>query len=1471
MSKFRALLLLFLLAGLWTLVPARSVSAGSIYASPYVSFSPDGRAWTTDRPLSEGTGNGFYSCWYNVQDSFRTGVPSTLRSPGTGEHSYAYERSGTVPVGQWRVAHPYSRCIQGRDDWADYHGVQYGRSRCGRPYFSGWVAHCADCGSSLDRLVYMSSAAARSITEIDTNLEYYYLCPASDCRHLEQAAGMPSHFCQSVSYNRYRVMYEGNGDDRYRVIGDMAPSFHMYNNAGIYEGNPVSAINTLSLNSFTREGHRFAGWNTKPDGTGTFYADGAQIWNLTTENYTSDSSGKGTVVLYAQWEQIQSTLVFDACGGSYSGENPVQRGYGAAYTVDQSGGGVTPPSGYTVSFDVAGGEYLPPVTGTRTFLRWDILPPVGGRLEGSTYLFLGGMGDEDRMAAAYSLDPVKLPTPVKGNAVFGGWFLDAALTEPAGFGQEDFTPAENCTLHAKWVELKLRSVENYTANNGRGAADLFWSQPDWEDKTYRLYQSADGGATYAQISSVTDSVEAEAGLDLNWDGAGSHSVTVPSSGFYLLKAEGAQGGDFGSCAGGKGGSVGGKFYLTRGEVITFQVGGQDGSNGGGRGTDFGNGGGMTSVVSSLKGTLLVAGGGGGATSQGEGQEGGIGNNTTDGSSGEDGMAGGGGGWPGGAAGEYIVHSHKPECIEAGVLSPPGSLYQGMAYSSFNNYAITPSWGENFAQMRGHNYTVGDAEGWFRIQLGGPGEYINVQGGKKLELDIYYSDWGEEDAEMEALEVTVLNSLGQTVGEYTTRSAQCTGSISHSEVVCREQENRIHDREVNVRTYSDARFQGESIYKRKNIHLHQNGTSHGITREFEFSGTLSLDLPEGTEGVCIVFKAIYQNSSIMDTGQWITARISNVRCACENIICGYEEGQVVSSRPGYGGASYVNDTYAVTQEGQAGVRNGSGSARIKGVGTGMTEGQELRGAAAADREAPYALGQESMKKTASGDSAVTVTFDPVQDRGTEYYFKAESYSMRTGQLLCTSNITKNLLVTGVKGYLYLVDTQSATEVTAANAVNVHAPLAEPEVTVPLGPYPQYLHMAAVDRAGNLSETVHVEIRQDDPLAWEISTDMVQVSSVVGGKDYKNIYPASDRTYYVRADGTAPFLLSFDSRLHGPARGDYQINYQIFQADTGSGQTQSHVTKLPYTLPLSSTEALDPSDFIRQANGSPVMEDAMYTGASRSDQAACLHFYQAFTLDAALDGKTIQVVPRAGASLGAEVGYSPEEEDRTHAVKLTGDGRPPVITGLDAFQGLELIDRNQGSIVLEVRARDEISGVRDFYLEIENQDNFGQLICRPDGDGTVRVEVTQEEPVFNGEFTVTGYAVDNVGNETQETWRVTEFALDTEITRILAPHEPLFKRGESGILHITTWGYADRVEVEFPHFLSQYNQSFSYEQDPDYKKEEKLQFMVPIDAPEGESYTITVRAFKGDKKLEEHPSISTMGVDGTILDEFRTRLR
>ena len=51
----------------------------------------------------------------------------------------------------------------------------------------------------------------------------------------------------------------------------------------------------LKKNKFKREGYRFVGWNTMPDGSGDFYADEASVSNLTAEN-------KACIVLYAQWE-----------------------------------------------------------------------------------------------------------------------------------------------------------------------------------------------------------------------------------------------------------------------------------------------------------------------------------------------------------------------------------------------------------------------------------------------------------------------------------------------------------------------------------------------------------------------------------------------------------------------------------------------------------------------------------------------------------------------------------------------------------------------------------------------------------------------------------------------------------------------------------------------------------------------------------------------------------------------------------------------------------------------------------------------------------------------------------------------------------------------------------------------------------------------------------------------------------------
>ena len=65
----------------------------------------------------------------------------------------------------------------------------------------------------------------------------------------------------------------------------------------------IAAGNTASLNAngFTRAGYVFTGWNTAANGFGTSYADGADY-------AVTPATGDISVTLYAQWEQIPTTM-----------------------------------------------------------------------------------------------------------------------------------------------------------------------------------------------------------------------------------------------------------------------------------------------------------------------------------------------------------------------------------------------------------------------------------------------------------------------------------------------------------------------------------------------------------------------------------------------------------------------------------------------------------------------------------------------------------------------------------------------------------------------------------------------------------------------------------------------------------------------------------------------------------------------------------------------------------------------------------------------------------------------------------------------------------------------------------------------------------------------------------------------------------------------------------------------------------
>lgn len=1318
--------------GLMLLFPGQAEAADkkTIYNSPYVSFSPDGKAFTTC------AGDQNYT-WYAEDDSTTvyTGIKSSLRSLRTGEHYYKVARWGEVPVGSWKVVHRPGQCIHdGYTSDENWHGIQFGTQKCMQYYYSGWKAFCADCGEPLeDSNIYMSREAASSIQYLDLGSEknpvfYYYLCPF--CRNLEQGVRLSAHWCKEISWNQYRVIYKPNtGADDYS--GYMDTSYHMYNNATTYEGETVTPVTHLTANGYTRIGYVFTGWNTKPDGSGTTYADKEEIYNLSSADWNNKNEStwtetdNGTITLYAQWRKSESTLVIDANGGKYGGldKQSITQLYLKNYVLQADF--IQAPEGYQVSFETNGGSTVETILGTKHFVEWMREQPFKGWLDDNKYIFTAPDGNVDTVKAAYQSDPITLPFTTKDGWSFGGWYYDSDFSLPAGGAGDQIIPSKDMTLYAQWVDLRLQSVDNYDANDGKGAVDLSWSQSDQNNKTYLVYQKREDGA-WLRVNSANDiSSTTIINQAYNFEGQ-SKQYTVPYTGLYTIDALGAQGKSYGSYTGGYGGSVTGTFWLRKGEVLTYVVGGQDGYNGGGSASSFGNGGGMTSVVSNQKGTLMIAGGGGGAFSHGNGNAGGSAASVINGNNGQSGMAGGGGGYQGGTAGERIDHYHVASC------------------------------------------------------------------------NVYHTHVGSSDR------------YGGCYTKYVENKRVVTWTDNLCCSNCQEGPN-----------------------------AHFPGNPYGACGNFNPNWEKEID-------------DSYYDLTCGKT----TSTIVGYRCGMYN-------GQILSSKPAYGGSNYVNSAYAMMYETYSGVRSGSGAAELHSKAIGYQESLDLAGVTATDFAAPDKISDQVTKEPLDGKS-IRVTWQVPSDNGTDYYHKVESYLTGSTSMLCESNVTKNTLVSGVMGYYYLVDQNGDTVVTGnANYVQ------DPHVNVVTAEYNQYLHIAAVDVAGNISETTHILIDAKDVL-WKLYTKQLSIDESVD-----NVYPAADKIWYVRADGTTPFTLKNEAYMDGTASQGYQLNETIYETVSDDSSVARNIIRTASTEIADTSIRTDANGLSYSTDGTTALQQYAYSYTVRSNKNRDLMGVQKFTISRDLSGQTIQVIPVAEADKESDKVYSAHELDEKNKITLIADGEAPVIRGLEIMEDRDLIDRRDGSITIRASAEDELSGVKDFYIVISNSDNAVMKTYTPDENGYINITITNDEPIFSGDFTLLGYAVDNVGNENSLSYGTTEFALASSVERILSPHDPIFKCGESGILTFTTWGYADRVEVIFPESMTALdptlNKVYDYTDCPGYMITEHLQFMVPLYTPENQNLEITVRAYKGDKKLEDHPTISVIGVSGTVLDEFRTRLR
>ena len=146
--------------------------------------------------------------------------------------------------------------------------------------FGSWYGNTATCTAGgvqykkCGTCSYVTSATTTALGHswsaeyADTDGYVKKKCTRSGCTSIQTLHGI-----------YYTIQYDGNE----ATSGTTESSSHEYGKA-----------TALATNGYSRTGYTFDSWNTKADGSGTKYEDGASVINLTT-------SHNSTITLYAQW------------------------------------------------------------------------------------------------------------------------------------------------------------------------------------------------------------------------------------------------------------------------------------------------------------------------------------------------------------------------------------------------------------------------------------------------------------------------------------------------------------------------------------------------------------------------------------------------------------------------------------------------------------------------------------------------------------------------------------------------------------------------------------------------------------------------------------------------------------------------------------------------------------------------------------------------------------------------------------------------------------------------------------------------------------------------------------------------------------------------------------------------------------------------------------------------------------------
>lgn len=1494
-----------------------------------------------------------------------------------GHHYYSAPLNNTViPVGKWVIDHVDSRCVHGpfsacRD--YEYYGLKgLSNVKCGRPYDSGWKAYCADCGEEITGLVYASDDCVKRIGYIfvgDSSFrkqypaEYLFICPICG-DNLENDLCMTSHDCKSfVSANRYTVVYDGNGATK----GSMPSSVCYYGGADEYEGEPVSGATSLKENEYVNPGYKFMGWSDSPEGQ-VLFTDGASTASI--ENYftyladTGDESNDREIKLYAVWAESSSTLIisggsFGESSGSYAGENSITKGY--MYETYVKSDNLTPPCGYKVSLEGPCGVSLGDVYAGAELIGWrfesddpdaHILTDAAGtisyygRVSGEvtgvsssgnfTYIHSSSADNIiDEAIAIWKSTSLVLPEGYLPGYIFDGWYSNPGLSPESYVGGRGdiYCPKSDTVLYAAFTEFDLEVSPDYMGNDSfgdlrySGLTDLKFPKLSNYD-VFKYYISSEY-PEYNWVESSSDINEVyTADEQRAFDGDGIYSeYTAPVAGIYTFDLWGGAGASYAGYPGENGEYSSCKIFLNKGDVVGIYTGasgkavnndgvidcyGGEGSyitvNGkmimssaGGDGADFvlnvreeyGYTGSIKSFKVEADGTytLEVWGASGSPTVSGvrdygrggyaKGElelksgtvlyicVGGSGGYNGGGSGGSDGF-GGHGGSGGGAthiafmSGQLrsLWNNKDKVCLVAG--GGGGSAGDGGS----GGYGGGPSGGN------GRSY-------WPGGETSSAGGKQNSVGGESYipECCAGFGYGGRGFSYSQGSNVSaMINNGGGGGGWY----GGTGGSVKDKSYGCGGAGGSGYIGGVNNGSMSSGVRNGNGYAV-----ISVSVNIHGSAATGEVTG--------------------------FDPGDFLYADHS----VADHDTCIYPEGD--ECRNGYCIITEPSENYYNDSDAKILSPDLSSPDMISGIF--FTYDPDLK--------------------------AVTVYWDMPDDNGTRYYYKAGAYrssDIMAGRTFCAHTGIKSLdIETGVYAYRFLIDTvktrdksyvydNGAEMMTAWSSISGSAPDAEftkwfekasaddkrcTGVTLSPDGTDKYIHIIAIDRAGNISEVFDTAVDGDGAhIPYPLITEEI------GIVDAPNVYADASRenTYYVRADGRAVFSLEYEAYISGFARTTYQPDIARIHM-SGSEYSQFSFDKNPNVATDVDAVLNDMSVFGPFRYQTIGVRDAIRSGASTR-----LSFTADFTT---LSEEESFVYPTAHAyiesgsehyGLSGGLVSSDIDADKLNGITIIGDGSIPecyVSVNGSEYERLRVcdisnvstgyvVDRREGAVNIDLYVTDTGAGLKGgFEICVKNLDNGLEAFYQSTGDHyslELKIDEDSEEAcfenmLFNGRFIIRVASEDNVGNSgTEESAGLTELDVNGEIVRILDEIAgPLtdedgnvyIKKGESGYVLSKVWGYPDAVLVSFadeslreydvlyvmgdtlPDSLSDYAGTVIYTDKPEYYLEEETEFTLPLDYPSDE-IKVTITAYKGDECITWEAQCMVIS-SGSVLDELMTVLR